>query len=363
MSILDQALDMNSRIPAPAVPPADWFYNLPEGWDPLDNPEQPVIWLDFNTGRFAALVAPLDACIQNGTTEPGACESPRLFAVGDDGSYANIGSTLAVDADGSEVRVPTGRIAAELEHANITWDRRRAVDHYSHTGLGVARAHYWIDDRAIWATGSLDPTVTVWQALALQAVALSGDWRWVEELQGLRLIASQAVNNPGFRHAGRAASAARYQDVVYTYQVSARSASVTASTRQAATDRNLRDYWVNGEGAAKIRWGTDGSFNRCVVNLRGKVRDPQGLCAEYHHDATGKWPGQRANTDPNTEENPMGTCNCNTVTAATEGEVDMMAELARRDEHIATLEQRLNDLEMVLAEMVANQSPELESID
>jgi hypothetical protein len=56
--------------------------------------------------------------------------------------------------------------------------------------------------------------------------------------------------------------------------------------------RRLVNYWVRGEGAAKIRWGTDGSFNRCVRNLADKVRDPKGLCAELHKEATGEWPAQ-----------------------------------------------------------------------
>lgn len=56
---------------------------------------------------------------------------------------------------------------------------------------------------------------------------------------------------------------------------------------------NLRNYWVRGEGAAKIRWGTDGSFARCVAQLGGKVKNPQGLCAEYHKAATGEWPAEK----------------------------------------------------------------------
>jgi len=53
---------------------------------------------------------------------------------------------------------------------------------------------------------------------------------------------------------------------------------------------NLRNYWVRGEGAVKIGWGTDGSFARCVALLGKHVTRPQGLCAEYHHAATGEWP-------------------------------------------------------------------------
>lgn len=57
--------------------------------------------------------------------------------------------------------------------------------------------------------------------------------------------------------------------------------------------RTLINYWTRGEGAAKIRWGVDGSFNRCVRHLTSKVRDPKGLCAELHHEATGEWPAEK----------------------------------------------------------------------
>ncbi len=55
---------------------------------------------------------------------------------------------------------------------------------------------------------------------------------------------------------------------------------------------NLRNYWVRGPGAAKIGWGTDGSFKRCVAQLSDKVKNPEGLCAEYHKAATGEWPAE-----------------------------------------------------------------------
>lgn len=68
--------------------------------------------------------------------------------------------------------------------------------------------------------------------------------------------------------------------------------SVEAAPRD---DRPLRNYWLRGRGAARIRWGTPGDFTRCVRLLRGKVRDPRGLCAEYHFEANGFWPGDRRN--------------------------------------------------------------------
>ena len=54
----------------------------------------------------------------------------------------------------------------------------------------------------------------------------------------------------------------------------------------------LKRYWAFEEGAAKIKWGTDGDFDRCVRHLRGKVADPEGYCNVVHRMATGKPPGQ-----------------------------------------------------------------------
>lgn len=64
-------------------------------------------------------------------------------------------------------------------------------------------------------------------------------------------------------------------------------------TFQSRLDGPLEDYWVRGEGAAKIRWGTPGSFDRCVRLLADKFpQDTEGLCANLHHEATGKWPAE-----------------------------------------------------------------------
>jgi hypothetical protein len=59
--------------------------------------------------------------------------------------------------------------------------------------------------------------------------------------------------------------------------------------------RRIHDYWVVGEGRAKIRWGTGGDFTRCTRYLR-KYISPVFLhrtCAQWHHDALGYWPGER----------------------------------------------------------------------
>jgi 2'-5' RNA ligase len=56
----------------------------------------------------------------------------------------------------------------------------------------------------------------------------------------------------------------------------------------------LREYWAHGEGAAKIRWGEPGDFDRCVLHVGKFMADPKGYCAERHHEALGIWPATHA---------------------------------------------------------------------
>jgi HK97 family phage prohead protease len=63
-----------------------------------------------------------------------------------------------------------------------------------------------------------------------------------------------------------------------------------ANTDPQDTERLMR-YWAEGEGAAKIRWGEDGDFDRCVMHLGKYVADPKGLCSNLHVRATGARPG------------------------------------------------------------------------
>lgn len=61
--------------------------------------------------------------------------------------------------------------------------------------------------------------------------------------------------------------------------------------------QRLRRYWTKGAGAAKIRWGQPGDFNRCRQQLAKYVKNPNwlaGTCANLHKVALGVWPGQEA---------------------------------------------------------------------
>lgn len=56
----------------------------------------------------------------------------------------------------------------------------------------------------------------------------------------------------------------------------------------------LNRYWTEGSGAARIRWGEAGDFDRCRIEM-AKVGVPakmiSGHCANLHKRATGAWPG------------------------------------------------------------------------
>lgn len=198
--LLELASDPMALMGSPINPPDAWFEQLPDDFNPVFDPSQPLIRVysaGADTGRLCALVAPLKACILDGREAKGRCITPPP-----DGSgfqFAHIGAT--VTASGKEIK--TSIVPGNLSHApkNASW--QQAVDHYSNTGTSQARVRYFVDERrgGIFAAGAMHPTATVWDGLVAQASALSGDWRWIDEIEDWRMIASQLVNVPGFRPA------------------------------------------------------------------------------------------------------------------------------------------------------------------
>jgi len=64
-------------------------------------------------------------------------------------------------------------------------------------------------------------------------------------------------------------------------------------TNPKGTER-LHEYWVHGEGAAKIRWGQPNDFARCVEHLGKFIKDPKGYCNLAHKAALGFYPATHA---------------------------------------------------------------------
>lgn len=166
-------------------------------WNPLVNPKDPLILLDRTTRTFKALVAPFDACILNGYERPGVCVHPPRD--GSNYEYAQSGGETAI-------------IPFKINHARDDMTLSAATDHYANSNHAALIAHYWEDQNAIWASGSVAPTISDAEMELIAHSALSGDWRWVEEERRLRMIASQVVNVPGFRKAHRILTASVSSD-------------------------------------------------------------------------------------------------------------------------------------------------------
>lgn len=77
--------------------------------------------------------------------------------------------------------------------------------------------------------------------------------------------------------------------------------SVTAAgglDRNRGNAERLRRYWVHGEGAAKIRWGTPGDWDRCVRHLSKYLGvRAKGYCQLRHKEALGIYTATHAKRD------------------------------------------------------------------
>lgn len=82
----------------------------------------------------------------------------------------------------------------------------------------------------------------------------------------------------------------------------------------------LLQYWTTGEGAAKIRWGTDGDWTRCHRYLSEYIPGrADGACATLHKLTTGVWPGDRRNADGVSHNAGITDTGTDTVTVSEHG--------------------------------------------
>lgn len=66
-----------------------------------------------------------------------------------------------------------------------------------------------------------------------------------------------------------------------------------ARLHKAGNAQTLRD-WYNAGAGGGVSWGSDGDFEACVAIAGKHLSDPEGYCAERHHEVTGEWPGPKA---------------------------------------------------------------------
>ncbi len=152
--------------------------------------------------------------------------------------------------------------------------------------------------------GDREPVIASWHRT--RAAAEKGTLTKDQRDNGVRVVGvAEVTTNPSnteLIEVGNAAdqrrleaAARRRRPTASDLGIGERNPAVTAADADVfAMPDDLADYWIRGEGAAKIRWCTEGSFERARRALREHVPAPMldGTVANLFHRACGKWPGQ-----------------------------------------------------------------------
>ncbi len=307
---------VQDTLTAPDAPPEDWFTE-PEMTEP-----QPLTVED--NGYVHGLIAAWGTCH---TGYGDQCVTPPHSQT----DYAYFRTGAVRTAEGTQI--PTGRITVNTGHAGMAMSASQAAAHYDHTGAAVADVVAGENEYGIWVAGAVRPGTTAEQVAVLRASPPSGDWRTVRG--SLELVGVLGVNTPGFpvpRKLALAASGApaalvagmdnaepevtrlpepctscdeaaallaELQATVIAELHSEVTAAGQADLLAELTAAARHDIWQwlkSGEGAARVRWGTTGSWTRCFKMLADEPgvgpEKAKRLCATAHHQVEGKWPGE-----------------------------------------------------------------------
>lgn len=162
----------------PAHPPREWFT------DPKLS--GPTPWTVTEDGRVYGHLALNDSCH---LTFPNKCVTPPRE---DEHAYYTTRTLTTQEGD----KIATGVITFDTGHASLQLGAVPAVAHYDDTGLVAADVVTGNDKFGIWVAGALRPGLDENRRVAVERMALSGDWRGVGGRQ--RLVAILGVNTPGF---------------------------------------------------------------------------------------------------------------------------------------------------------------------
>lgn len=161
--------------------PAEWFQN------PQFDRVTPLT-IDKETGRIWGHLAQWNVC-HIGVA--GTCVKPPRSA----SKYANFLKGVVDTTDGEQL---VGCLTYGIGHANPRMRAAAATAHYDRPEAVVAYVNVGEDKHGIWYSGVLRPGVDRALVDEFRALgAISGDWRPVGRY-GLDLVASVAVNTPGF---------------------------------------------------------------------------------------------------------------------------------------------------------------------
>lgn len=102
-----------------------------------------------------------------------------------------------------------------------------------------------------------------------------------------RTLAYQKLGKPIRAYVGFVDSDGGPWDETHVYQDNQGASPANKAEGHGGDTETLRRYWTHGKGAAKIRWGEPGDFERCVHHVGKYMADPEGYCQLRHHDALG----------------------------------------------------------------------------
>lgn len=224
---------------------------------------------------------------------------------GQTSEVVTVGRIDKVWREGNEMRF-TGVILLTKEYANpaiegildgsgrgVSIDAdAMSVDAASFTDEAVQAATAAGRRPTTWFSETRIAGLTIVPIPALQEAYIGLGYEFPEDMTEEQLTAAaQALEDCGCGDADEAAAA-----------VTAAAGSFAPGTKDGpgwithpVPTSRIRRYWVRGEGAAKIRWGAPGDFNRCRAQLAKYVPRPDwlaGLCANMHKEALGIWPGE-----------------------------------------------------------------------
>jgi len=191
--------DLNAPLAAPHLPPAHWFYEIPDWWDE----DGALIQIKLNgpdTGRVAVLVAPEGECVLGGSPTGRCWPAPKSVT---NYEFSHVGQTVC--DDGRPIR--TAAIAGAISHVvrDPSVSPVEAAEHYNaDTALRQMRVRYHdVPGVGLMALGVVEPGRTLWDAISMMSGATSGDWRHIPSLNHHEFTGAQLVNNPGFRPGAR----------------------------------------------------------------------------------------------------------------------------------------------------------------
>lgn len=132
------------------------------------------------------------------------------------------------------------------------------------------------------------------------AAALRGARGGVKGASSSAIAAAKSAIRGAYRQLGETPPEGFGVGELFTWEDSEAFARGPGWATNPAGTRRLHDYWVHGPGAAKIRWGVPRDFYRCRDQVGeeigesspAKLRFINQICAQWHKDAIGLWPGQ-----------------------------------------------------------------------